>query len=451
MQAAAISTPLTARASMRTRARIGGVVLALFALAGAAVEVEGVRLWAGPDATRVVLDLDGHVGHRLFVLHEPERVVVDLAGASFAAAGGVPAAEGLVAGIRQGRRPNGDLRIVLDVREPVKPNSFPVAPNDVYGHRLVIDLARGERASAPVRSVPERGEERDLVVAIDAGHGGEDPGALGPGGTREKDVVLGIARALAELVEREPGMRPVLIRKSDYFVSLRHRIELAREARADIFVSVHADAFRDARARGASVYALSSRGASSEAARWLAERENMSDLVGGVRLDDKDDVLASVLLDLSQTATISASVQAGRHVLRELGAVAHIRKPEVQQAGFIVLKSPDIPSILVETAYISNPSEERTLADPAAQRRLAGAILAGVRSYFYEAALPGTLVARLAAEGAAARTYVIGRGDTLSAIASRFNVSVPHLRAANGLSGDRIRIGQVLTIPGSGG
>ncbi|MEO0974393.1 MAG: N-acetylmuramoyl-L-alanine amidase, partial [Pseudomonadota bacterium] len=287
---------------------------------------------------------------------------------------------------------------------------------------------------------------------IDAGHGGEDPGASGPGGTREKDVVLRIARALAAAVEREPGMKPLLVRDGDYFVSLRERMGRAREHRADMFISIHADAFRDARARGATVYALSARGASSEAARWLAERENAADLIGGVELADKDDVLASVLLDLSQSATISASLQAGKHVLAELDGVVHVRKRTVQQGGFIVLKSPDIPSLLVETAYISNPSEERTLRDPAAQRRLAQAILRGVRSYFYEQAIPGTLVARLAAEAPAQpRTYVIGRGDTLSAIASRFDVSVPRLRAANHLSTDRIRIGQVLTIPGGGG
>lgn len=411
--------------------------------------VQGVRLWAGPDNTRVVLDLDRPVDHRLFVLHEPERVVVDLRAARWAGdARRAPPLDGVVGAVRHGRRPNGDLRIVLDLEEAVRPNSFSVLPNEVYGHRLVIDLSR-ERPAKPVRALVAE-DERDVVVAIDAGHGGEDPGAIGRHRTREKDVVLAIARALARMVEAEPGMRPVLIRDGDYYVSLQDRVALARRHRADIFVSIHADAFRDERARGASVYALSARGASNEAARWLAERENTADLIGGVSLDDKDDLLASVLLDLSQTATISASLQAGRHVLRELDRVAHIRKHEVQQAGFKVLKAPDIPSILVETAYISNPSEERTLADPAAQRRFAAAILAGVRSYFYEIALPGTLVARLARERGPARTYVISRGDTLSAIASRFNVSVPRLRAANGLSGDRIRIGEVLTIPGGG-
>jgi N-acetylmuramoyl-L-alanine amidase len=430
---------------------VTALLLLAVAAAQAAPAVQGVRLWAGPDSTRVVLDLAHPVEHKLFVLHDPERVVVDLPATRWSdSRHPLPAADGVVKAVRHGLRPNGDFRIVLDLTERVQPNSFSVAPNDVYGHRLVIDLAR-ERTPRAVRAAETDGE-RDIIVAIDAGHGGEDPGASGPGGTREKDVVLGIARDLARLVEDEPGMRPVLIRDGDYFVTLRDRMERARRQRADIFVSIHADAFRDPRARGASVYALSSRGASSEAARWLAERENTADLIGGVSLEDKDDVLASVLLDLSQTATISASLRAGEHVLREIGRVGHVRKRQVQQAGFIVLKSPDIPSILVETAYISNPSEERTLASPAAQRRFAAAILAGVRSYFYDVSLPGTLVARLASEqGSSTRTYVISRGDTLSAIAMRFNISVGRLRSVNDLRSDSIRIGEVLRIPPVGG
>lgn len=428
--------------------------LCLLVLSGpgcAAVDVEGIRLWAGPDNTRVVLDLAQPVRHRLFMLHEPERVVIDLSDGRWTGAGAISRSGGVVRGIRHGRRPNGDLRVVLDLTGAVQPNSFTAAPNEVYGHRLVIDLGTRERERAPVKRLTADGE-RDLVIAIDAGHGGEDPGAVGPGGTREKDVVLSIARALAALVDAEPGMRALLTRDGDYFVSHRDRLARARQHRADMFLSIHADAFRNGQARGATVYALSASGASSEAARWLAERENAADLIGGVELDDKDDLLASVLLDLSQSATISASLQAGKHVIAELSRVAHVRKQQVQQAGFIVLKSPDIPSLLIETAYISNPSEERTLADPQAQRRFASAILRGVRSYFYEQAIPGTLVARLAATpGAGERKYVIHRGDTLSAIASRFDVSVRTLRAANGLSSDRIRIGQVLTIPGGGG
>jgi N-acetylmuramoyl-L-alanine amidase len=283
-----------------------------------------------------------------------------------------------------------------------------------------------------------------VVVAVDAGHGGEDPGALGRRGTREKDVTLAIARRLAALIDREPGMRAVMVRKGDYYVGLRQRIEIARKERADLFISIHADAFRDARVQGASVYTLSRRGASSEAARWLAERENSADLIGGVSLEDKDHILASVLLDLSQTAALQASTDVAERVFRRLKQVGRVHNDRVQEAGFVVLKSPDIPSILVETAFISNRTEESRLTDPEHQARLAEAILEGVREYFDYSPPPGTRLAQVAD-----RRHIISRGDTLSAIASQYEVSLSHLREANGLTTDRIRVGQVLLIPGS--
>jgi N-acetylmuramoyl-L-alanine amidase len=298
-----------------------------------------------------------------------------------------------------------------------------------------------------VRTAPAV-DERSVVIAIDAGHGGEDPGALGHKGTREKDVALAIARALARLVGNDPDMQPVLIRNGDYIVSLRRRIEIARENRADLFVSIHADAFKDSSANGASVYALSERGATSEAARWLAERENAADLIGGVSLDDKDDLLASVLLDLSQTATLSASLQAGAHVLSELQEIGAVRRRDVQQAGFLVLKSPDIPSILVETAYISNPQDERRLRDPREQERLAASILTGLRAYLLENPPAGTRLAKRAAEQPL--RYNVLAGDTLSGIADRFQVSIAALRNANSLDDDRLHTGQVLAIPMQG-
>jgi N-acetylmuramoyl-L-alanine amidase len=224
--------------------------------------------------------------------------------------------------------------------------------------------------------------DRDVVVAVDAGHGGQDPGATGRGGTREKDVVLAIARALAARINGEPGMRAVLTRNRDEFLVLRERIRRARVAKADMFISVHADSIANRDVSGASVYVLSERGASNETARWLAERENAADLMGGVSLDDKDNTLASVLLDLSQSANISASMTAAQRVLAQLDGVGQVRKSEVQQAGFVVLKSPDIPSMLVETAYISNPSEELRLRNPRQQAGVADAIFSGVRSYF---------------------------------------------------------------------
>lgn len=284
---------------------------------------------------------------------------------------------------------------------------------------------------------------RDLIIAIDAGHGGKDPGARGRHGTREKDVVLAIARKLARLIEREPGMKPVLIRDGDYFLRLRERIRRAHDHRADLFISIHADAFNDTRVHGSSVYVLSRRGASSEMARLLARHENTADLVGGVSLDDKDDLLKTVLLDLSQSASIEASTEVADKVLRELRRVGKVHKRSVQKAGFVVLKSPDIPSILVETAFISNPREERKLRDPRHQERMARAILAGVRGYFEQNPPPGTLIAARVRE----QRHVIRPGDTLSGIARRYDVSLRELKVANGLDSDRLRVGDVLRIP----
>jgi len=250
-----------------------------------------------------------------------------------------------------------------------------------------------------------------LIIAIDAGHGGEDPGAIGKNGTREKDVVLAIARAVAQRVDAEPGMKAVLTRSGDYFVPLRDRMRRARAQQADLFVSIHADSIRDRSVDGSSVYILSQRGATNEAARWLAERENASDLIGGVSLDDKGDVLASVLLDLSQSAALSASQAAAEQVLHQLNQVGEVRKPLVQQAGFVVLKSPDIPSMLVETAYISNPEEEQRLRGPAHQAKLAAAIYQGVREYFYADPPAGTRIAQLAA-GVSRPAQATSAGDS---------------------------------------
>jgi N-acetylmuramoyl-L-alanine amidase len=412
---------------------------------GEAADIEGVRLWSGLEGTRVVFDLAAPVTHQVFTLDDPHRVVVDVAGGRWAAP--QPDVVGAVRNVRHGAQPDGVLRIVLDLTGPVQPRSFLVAPNDVYGHRLVLDLAPAggpPAPEAPVRTLAEEAD-RKVVIAIDAGHGGEDPGALGHRGTREKDVALGVARALAGLIAQQDDMRAVLIRDGDYIVSFRRRMGIAREHRADLFVSIHADAFTNTRARGASVYVLSERGASSEAARWLAARENAADLIGGVRLDDKDDMLASVLLDLSQTATLSASLQAGAYVLRELGKIGDLHRRDVQQAGFLVLKSPDIPSLLIETAYISNPEEERRLKDPGEQQKFARSILAGLRGYFLDNPPAGTLLARRAT-GQPLRYNVLA-GDTLSTIADRFQVSVATIRDANALENDRIQKGQVLAIP----
>ena len=412
-------------------------------------EVKGVRLWAGPEATRVVLDVAEPTEYRLFTLQGPERVVIDLLpGELNTDQVAIPAGQGMVQAIRTANKPDGVLRVVLDLSKKTQASSFYAPPNSSYGHRLVIDLAEPSRAN-PVRKAPVPSDGgRDVVIAVDPGHGGDDPGATGGKGTREKMVVMQISRRLKALIDAQPGMRAVLIRDGDYFVPHRRRMALAREHNADLFVSVHADAFRDKRARGATVYTLSKRGASDEAARRLAERENASDLIGGVSLSDKDDVLASVLLDLSQNASLSASVEIGDRVVGELGQVVRVRKRKVQQARFLVLKSPDIPSILVETAYISNPAEERNLNSSAHQNKLAGAMFRAMRGYFTAFPPPDSYLAlnRNTAPSEPIR-HVIARGDTLSEIADRYNVPLGTLRRTNNLRSDRIRIGQVLQIP----
>jgi N-acetylmuramoyl-L-alanine amidase len=425
--------------------------LLLFAPVALATQVAGVRLWTAPDHTRLVFDTTAPAEHKVFSLSKPDRLVIDFAAASlgdgFANAG---IEDRHLAGMRHALRDDGTLRVVLDLKQAVRPKTFSLKPNASYGHRLVVDLYPVEATRAPrvAKSTRDIGQARDVVVAVDAGHGGEDPGASGSQyRTKEKHVTFEIAQRLKRLIDAQPGMRAVLTRTGDYYIGLRKRMALARQHRADLFVSIHADAFRDKRVRGSSVYVLSQRGASSEAARWLAEKENSSDLVGGVSLDDKDDVLASVLLDLSQSATQHASLSAAAKVYGELGRVGKIHGRRVQQAGFMVLKSPDIPSMLVETGFISNPNEEKSLRDPHHQERMAKAIMSGVKRYFEEAPPPGTLLAQ---QQRRSLKHVIERGDTLSQIADRYRVSLASLRRQNQISSDNhIRIGQVLVIPGT--
>lgn len=410
---------------------------------GGQVEVEGVRMWPAPDSTRVVFDISAPVEYKLFRLKKPDRVVVDLKNARLNNAVSDPSdKDRILKDVRHAPRNRSDLRVVFDLYEQTKFKSFLLKPNEEYGHRLVIDLDSNDQGPRPVkRSTPDRDGLRDIVIAIDAGHGGEDPGARGYSGAYEKDIVLAIARRLQRLVEREPGLRPVMIRDGDYYLSLRNRTLKARRAQADLFVSIHADAFRDSRVRGMSLYVLSQNGASDEAARWLAEKENSSDLIGGVSLDDKDNLLASVLLDLSQSATIESSFAAGNAILSEMRPLGKMHKRSVQQAGFAVLKSPDIPSLLIETAFISNPRDEDRLRDARHQQRVASGILEGIKKYFFQHPPTGTLYA-------ATRRHVIERGDTLSELALQYHVSISTLRAVNELKSDVLRIGQVLRIPG---
>ncbi len=380
----------------------GGLLLATLLLQPAgAVDVRAIRLWAGPDSTRVVVDLSGTAQHSLLLLHNPERVVLDVSGAHLAKSlRRAPPGTGDIRDVRMSHSPAGNFRLVLDLARPIQAKSFLSKPNAHYGYRLVVDLGgAAHRVDKPVAVKRAPSDARDLIIAVDAGHGGEDPGAIGKNGTREKDVVLAIARELAAKINAEAGMKAVLTRGGDYFVPLRDRMRRARAQQADLFVSIHADSIRDRSIDGSSVYILSQRGATDEASRWLAERENASDLIGGVSLDDKGDVLASVLLDLSQSASLNASQVAAERVLHELTLAGEVRKHEVQQARFVVLKSPDIPSMLVETAYISNPQEELRLRTAAHQAKLAAAIHQGVHDYFYANPPMGTRIAQLAAAG----------------------------------------------------
>jgi N-acetylmuramoyl-L-alanine amidase len=337
------------------------------------------------------------------LLDNPSRVVLDVARSSLRAR--LPEAQGVVTSLRSGKLPHNGLRLVFEVKGPVTIETSAAAPTGDAGHRLILDIATPVAAkvvsvtpgvpATPIAIRPAHAPAdsgRDIVIAVDAGHGGVDPGASGRR-TREKDVVLEIAKALAARIDAEPGMKAVLTRDGDYFITLQERSKRARRAKADLFVSIHADAIANPDVSGSSVYVLSDRGASSEAARWLAERENAADLKGGVKLDDKDPVLANVLMDLSQTASISASMVAADNVLKSLDRIGEVRKPRVQQAGFVVLKSPDVPSMLVETAFISNREDERKLSMPAHRAKLANAIFSGIEQYFQGNAPDGTRLA----------------------------------------------------------
>ncbi len=372
-----------------------------------AAEIRDVRISATETGTRVVLDLSSPVKHNAFLLDDPGRVVLDVSRTSLKSK--LPAAEGVVTALRSGKLPHNGLRLVFEVTGQVTVLTSVVAPAGDAGHRLILDIANKAAGAAPkavsvtpavpaapvaIRPAHAPSESgRDIVIAVDAGHGGVDPGASGKRGTHEKDAVLAIAKALAARINSEPGMKAVLTRDGDYFISLRERNTRARRAKADLFVSIHADAIANPDVSGSSVYVLSDRGASSEAARWLAERENAADLKGGIKLDDKDAMLANVLLDLSQTASISASMVAADNVLKSLDRIGEVRKPRVQQAGFVVLKSPDIPSMLVETAFISNREDERKLSTPAHRSKLANAIFEGIEQYFQGNAPDGTRLA----------------------------------------------------------
>lgn len=483
----------------RSAAWIAGLIVMLTAAqVWAASEVRGVRLWRAPDNTRLVFDLSGPVQHSVFTLSAPNRIVIDVMGANLRTnLSKLVLKNTPITGLRAAQRDPKNLRLVLDLSAEVLPKSFTLVPNQEYGHRLVVDLLdkgsdlANDEIMAKVQAVPKTtvvaapspsppttasltpivtpvspnlsvtkrspssSGRRDIVIALDAGHGGEDPGALGPGGLREKDITLSIARRLKQAIDQKKGFRAELVRTGDYFIPLRRRTEIARKQGADLFVSIHADAAPRTSAFGASVYALSDRGATSETARWLADAENRSDLIGGtgnLNLGDKDRMLAGVLLDLSMTATLSSSLNVGQKVLDNIGRITPLHKQRVEQAGFMVLKSPDIPSILVETGFISNPDESRKLNTSSHQQALVSSIAAGVTHFFQENPPVGTYIAWLKDSGRLAsgpREHVVQPGDSLALLAMRYQVSPESLRSANQLENDVIKVGQRLRVPAS--
>ncbi|MCV6627953.1 MAG: N-acetylmuramoyl-L-alanine amidase [Cellvibrionaceae bacterium] len=428
--------------------------LLLPSLSQAAV-IEGVRVWRAPDHTRVVFDFNGPMQHKLFSLQNPERIVIDIEAAKNQFdLSSLDLSKTPIQRLRSGARNKKDLRVVLDLKQAVKPRSFQLKKHGGKPDRLVLDLYDKAITTEKQIEVVQPNAKRDIIIAVDAGHGGEDPGAIGPKRLREKNVVMAISKELARQINSVKGYKAKLVRSGDYYIGLRKRRNIARDMRADLFVSIHADAFKHPSASGASVFALSRRGASSETARFLARKENEADLiggVGGVSLADKDDMLAGVLVDLSMNASLEASLKVGQMVLDSMGKIAKLHKRRVEQAGFAVLKSPDVPSILVETGFISNPKEARRLATSSYRKRMARQIFKGIDRYFNSQPPVGTYLAwkkngsRPQGDG----VYIIAEGDTLSGIAQQHSISVAALKKANKIRGSTIRVGQRLTIPSS--
>ncbi|WP_229238413.1 N-acetylmuramoyl-L-alanine amidase [Dyella amyloliquefaciens] len=521
------------------------MALAPFCVAQAA-DVKSARVWAGSEYTRVVLDVSGPVTYK--IKQDGDQVTIDLDSSSISSSFSSPAAQGLYKGL-SGTKQGSSARLTAKVDPATTVKSFVLSPQAEYGYRLVVDLYPGHEVAsakstpkpaapssdsddssdsdstpAPVaetlppppapepvvasRSVAKSSlkptqsgmastraaaamlnGERKVVIAVDAGHGGDDPGAHGPGGTLEKNVTLAVARQLADQINQQPGMRAVLTRSADFFIPLAQRYQIARNNSADLFISIHADAFINGDAKGSSVWVLSPRGKTSMAARWLADGQNRADLIGGVTLDDKNDGLAAVLLDLQQGYSMQASETVAGNVLKALGNLGPTHRGYVERANFVVLRSPDVPSILVETAFISNPDEERKLRDPSHQSRLATAVMNGVRGYFEATPPPGSWFAAQAARRNGVATAVassqgdddtstkatkavaqamasksdssraddgvrdmhrVERGESLRSIARQYGVSINALKSANRLDSDSsVRVGMTLAIPSS--
>ena len=468
------------------------LILAVFCTGASAAEVHAVHANPIAGGSRLVFDVSGPLQYSVYRMDHPQRVVVDFKGAKARRLLRLESQSSGIKHIRQFMQSDVGLRVVMELVRPSRVDARLLLPANGVGHRVALQLisetppARApvsknaeakfaDRVPGPVAPtatstkvqlqaappaaqatavkvdyVPAARAQRELVVAVDAGHGGQDVGAVGPSGSYEKDIVLAVARELVRLIDRQPGMRAVMTRDGDYFLPLRTRMDRARAKRADLFVSVHADAVHDRRVQGSSVYVLSQSGASSEAAKWLAANENAADLVGGVSLDDKDRMLKSVLLDLSQTASLDASTDLANSVLRGLRGVGRVHHTRVQHAGFMVLKSPDIPSILVETAFISNPVEEKRLRSEAYRHKLARAIFNGVVSFNGSRSRTAPReVERVMADAGSAdtRRHRVSPGETLSAIADRYDVSINTLKLANEMDSEMVRAGSLLRIP----
>lgn len=481
-------------------------LLMLLSHTALAAELQGMRTWTQDGTTRVVFDLSKDVSYRVFTLENPDRLVVDFDNTQLKTnLNGTAQREALFRSVRWAARDGHHLRLVVDLAQPVAYSQFPMGPaSGRAGSRIVVDLQRAGNAARqladdhpapkrdPINDIVQQqaanarrqaetpvapdvaaqqaanarvGKGRNIIVVIDPGHGGKDPGAGGAGGVHEKDVVLAIARRLKATLDATPGFQAVLTRNSDVFLPLRDRSAFARRHHADLFISIHADAARSTLPRGSSVFALSQHGATSETARWLAQSENSADLIGGVggdlSLDDKDEMLRGVLLDLSMTATVNASLSVGNDVIKQIGSFNRLHKGSVEQAGFVVLKSPDIPSLLVETGFITTPAEAHLLQTPVHQQKLASAIANGVQRYFRRHPPPGTALAPSAPRTVASPSVapasttvkgVSGRhrvsaGETLSSIAAAYGTDVATLKRLNTLKRDQVNVGQVLKLP----
>ncbi len=412
-----------------------------------ASQIKGVRFWQDPEKTRLVFDVNQKINYKLFALESPHRLVIDFKDTQLKVnLNNVDIPKALVKGIRSSKNKQ-KLRIVIDLANGVTAKDFTLKPYQNYGHRLVVDLKDKNAKKTVIKTAESaiREKNRDIVIAIDAGHGGEDPGAIGKRGTHEKNVTLEVAKRLAKKINKQRGFKAFLTRSGDYYVGLEARTRLARKNKADLLVSLHADGFTDPRVKGASVWVLSTKGANTEMGKWLEQREKSSDMLGGVEsLQNKDPLVAQVLIDLSMHYSVGESIKAGEQVRKQLRAnMPKMHGKGLRKAAFVVLRMPDIPAMLVEMAFISNPQEEKLLNTAKQQNKIVNSVFKGVTQYFKTNPPEGTLLANLDS----IKSHKVARGDTLSEIAQAYGVSMTQLKKHNKLASSQLKIGQVLTIP----